>query len=310
MAGRGAFDMLGRENRRWASYRIRSAFGQFLGGSLPEQRLVFTITNGRSGSARLAELLDRLDGVTAEHEPKPRFETLMHDVAANPGLARKFLLNVKLPAIAKVPCTTYVETSHVFGKGYFEAMMDLDIPFSLILLRRDLRAIALSMLRLNTVPGRTPKALQYYLLPSEAQHVVVPDPARLSDYQMCYWHACEMAARQTHYGEVARAAGLVVGAVDTDALNEPGVFERFAADMAFVLTDADRARIEAARGLRSNMKAAPRTGAPAAAANADDARLSAEEDEVLALSGYPARLLDPSPAVAPAIAPVTAPAGA
>ncbi|MCP8940111.1 hypothetical protein NK718_16410 [Alsobacter sp. SYSU M60028] len=242
---------------RRASYLLRIAAGRFGRPEVPRQHLVFTLTDGRSGSGRLAHLFDGLEAVTGAHEPEPRFDALLRDVQRRPGLARDFLRFVKLPAIATLDKPVYVETSHVFGKGFFDAALDLGLPMSLIVLRRDLRKIALSLLRIGAVPGRTRLGERFLLRPEDALCIGLSEPARLSDYQLCYWHAHEMQARQELYAARARAAGLRVVEVENDALGEPGVFETLLAELDIPVSDADRAWIETARDVRVNEKRAP-----------------------------------------------------
>lgn len=277
-------DFTGREidshRLRRLAYLSRMALGLFRRAPLPKQKIVFTVTNGRSGSARLSSLFEAMENVTSMHEPHPRFDTLMHVAHYVPAVARGFLRHVKLPAIARLPRPVYVETSHMFGKGYFDAMLGLGIPFSLILLRRNARSVALSMLRLGTIPGRTHWGRRFYMLPSEAQFVKLPVPARLTDYQLCYWHVRETEARQKAYGERARAHGLAVAEVDTDDLNKPGSFEALLATLGIEASAADLARIDAARGARVNEKV-QRAERPAAMP--DD--IDAEEAAIDALAG-------------------------
>lgn len=239
---------------RRLAYLALMARGLVVPAPLPQQKLVFTITNGRSGSARLTTLFHAVESVTSTHEPHPRFDTLMHAAHRSPFIARGFLRHVKLPAIARLPRPVYVETSHMFGKGYFDAMLDLEMPFSLILLRRNARSVARSMLRLGTIPGKTHWGRRFYMYPSEALFVKLPDASKLTDYQFCYWHALETEARQKAYGERARAKGLTVVDVDTEDLNAPGTFENLLASLGIEANEADLARIEALRSERVNEK--------------------------------------------------------
>jgi len=117
--------------------------------------MVFTVTSGRSGSGFLAYLFSAVDSVYSAHEPSPRFDTLMHDVQNNKILASNFLYHCKFPYIDNVNLPVYVETSHLFGKGYFEAMLETGARFGLIGLRRNLRATALSFHRIGSIPDRS-----------------------------------------------------------------------------------------------------------------------------------------------------------
>lgn len=280
--------MMNSHRIRRLAYRSRMAAGPLLPARLPRQKLVFTITNGRSGSARLTALFQMVESVAATHEPEPRFDTLMHEAHLDPALAGRFLRYVKLPAIARLEKPVYVETSHMFGKGYFDAMLELGLPFSLVLLHRDPRRVALSMLRLDTIPGRTHWGKRFYLDPSEALFVKLPSPSRLTDYQLCYWHVRETMARQETYGAMARAAGLAVAEADTDALNGSGAFDALLAALSIVPTADDLTRIEAARTARVNEK---RHDAPAMPAYSGD--IEAEEAAILELAGSTIRPASP-----------------
>ena len=125
-------------------------------------RMIFTVTNGRSGSGYLQALMERVNGVRAEHEPAPRFDALMRDVQFAPDLATRFWRAVKLPAIAKVEEPVYVETSHLFCKGFLEPLIGLGTPFDIVILRRDKRAIARSLWRNGSVPGRSRRGRQFF----------------------------------------------------------------------------------------------------------------------------------------------------
>ena len=239
---------------RRLAYLALMARGLIAPAPLPQQKLVFTITNGRSGSARLTTLFHAVESITSTHEPHPRFDTLMHAAHRYPMLARGFLRYVKLPAIARLPRPIYVETSHMFGKGYFDALLEIGVPFSLVLLRRNARNVACSMLRLGTIPGKTYWGRRFYMYPSEALFVKLPEATKLTDYQLCYWHALETEARQKAYGERAGARGLTVVDVDTEDLNAPGTFETLLAALGIEANEADLARIDALRGERVNEK--------------------------------------------------------
>ena len=198
------------------------AQSQLFGGADAPQalpRLIFTVTNGRSGSGYLQALFACVDGVQAEHEPAPRFDALMRDVQFAPELAARFWRAVKLPAIARVEQPIYAETSHLFCKGFLEPLLALNIPFDIVILRRDQRAIARSLWRNGSVPGRTKRGLQFFLEPDAEVVVALPEWRGLSDYQLCYWHVLETEARQMRYAEMVAAAGGRVVETSVEALN-------------------------------------------------------------------------------------------
>jgi hypothetical protein len=251
---RNALRALGHE----ASYAVRRLKGQerealaaaaHLGRS---KRLIFCITNGRSGTATLASHLLCISGLSGGHERPPKMLRVMRWAQLCPGLARDFLLYSKLPDIAKQPGHIYAETNHLFGKGFFEPLLDLGVTPSLILLKRDRRRIAQSLYELGTIPGRTKIGLKWYLSPDDTNLLDLPDWRRMTDYQLCYWHTLEMEARQERYGAMARAMGAPCVEVDIEDLNRPHGFETLAGSLGLSLNTADLERASRLVGLRAN----------------------------------------------------------
>ena len=146
-------------------------------------RLIFTVTTGRSGTALLHRLFRLLPNVASFHEPEPKFSHLLRMVQGAPQLAREFLQYTKLPVIAQCDRTIYVETSHLFCKGFLEPAQQLGLRFDLIVLRRAVREVARSLYELDTVPARTDWGQSFLLAPSRSRRVAAPrmgNPARLS----------------------------------------------------------------------------------------------------------------------------------
>ena len=166
------------------------------------------------------------DRVCAVHEAAPGFECVLRPAQRRPELARDFWTRHKLPAIAARPEPIYLETSNVVCKGFLEPLLELGIVPHLILLNRAPRAIALSYLARNSVPGRTDLGLRYMLSPTDPGVIALPGWRQLSDYQLCFWSALEVERRQIAYrGPVAEAGGQVA---ETSA-QALGDFEAFVA---------------------------------------------------------------------------------
>lgn len=232
---------------------------------LQRRRLVFTLTNGRSGSMVLYSLFEQLEGAEAAHEPDPRLDFHRVRAARDPAYARRVIERLKLPVLARGDRRLYVETNHLIAKAYTEALEGAadahGLDLSYIVLTRPPREIAKSMLRLNTAPGRSKLARLFYTDPRETCLLQIPDPDALTDYQLCYWHALETEARQGAYGARARAAGRRVARVALSDLNAPGGFEGLLDTLEITPTAADLARIEAFRGRTVNRKSwAPSDG--------------------------------------------------
>jgi len=171
------------------------------------KRLIFTVTSGRSGTAYLTAVFNYMKGVHAYHEPAPEYVTCLRQVQSQPELARKFLLEEKLPVIAADPAGIYVETSHLFCKGFVEPLLALDIVPDLVIHRRSMRDISLSLYKMGTVPGRTSKALRFYLSPDDPNVLPLANWQQLHDYQLCYWYCLEIERRARYYKDLFISRG-------------------------------------------------------------------------------------------------------
>jgi hypothetical protein len=139
----------------------------------------------------------------------------MRDAQSDPRVAKRFLLERKVPYLAKsVSEPIYFESSHLYCKGFINAWLQIsELPTpDLIVLRRPPRKVARSMMGLNTVPGRTERGLRWYLAPADPSNVTSLQGWRsLSDYQLCYWYCLEIEQRQEKYAdEISSLGGTVV----------------------------------------------------------------------------------------------------
>jgi len=179
-----------------------------LRAEIRQKKLVFTVSTGRSGTRYLSFLLSHLPNTESVHEPEPSFATVMREVQEQPEKASAFWREQKLPAIADVEAPIYVETSHLFCKGFFEPLLELGVRPALIFLRRNHRDVALSLYRLQTIPGRDEKALSYYLSPKDSSTYAPNTWASFHDYQLCYWYALEIERRERIYRKISCDYGL------------------------------------------------------------------------------------------------------
>jgi hypothetical protein len=183
-------------------------------------RLIFCVTPGRSGTTYLAGLLEGLNKTVSVHEAKPNFVSRMRRVQSNRIEAIKFWEEKKIPAIQSLGCNFYIETSHLFCKGFFEPLVEnYQLP-NLIILRRSLRQVAKSLTKLNTIPGRTKSGLRWYLQPSDPVLLKIEDSKNLNDYQICYWYCLEIEARSKKYKEIVLEKGGKVTEVSLDGLRQ------------------------------------------------------------------------------------------
>jgi len=191
------------------------------GGPAQGKRLLFTVSTGRCGTQHLAFCLNLFRCVSAHHEPRPKFSEAMRAVQAQPGVASEFWLRRKLPRIARSRKPIYAETSHVASKGFLESLIELGYRPDVIHLQRDPRLVALSLWRLDTVPGRTLRGLKYYLGPDDPGVLPLrwPEGAEPHDYQLCYWYCLEIARRARDLERLCDAKRLGFHGVAVDDLS-------------------------------------------------------------------------------------------
>ncbi|WP_457568581.1 hypothetical protein [Desulfurobacterium sp.] len=189
-------------------------FFKTLQEKLKNKRLIFTVTTGRSGTGYLSSLFSSLRYVASFHEPEPNFLEAMRKAQQFPHEAVKFLYSKKLPFVASVDEPVYCETSHLFCKGFFYPLLELGILPELIVLKRDKRSVAKSLFELNTIPGRTFEALQFYLKPDDRVYIPLRNWHKLHDYQLCYWYCLEIEKRMEIYSEEVKKRGGKVYEID------------------------------------------------------------------------------------------------
>jgi hypothetical protein len=168
---------------------------------------VFTVTTGRSGTQLLQQLFSVLPNVDSVHEPEPKFSRVLRQVQETPGYAREFLLTTKLPAIAGHQGQAYVETSHLFCKGFLEPALELGLKFDLVVLRRAARDVARSLYELDTIPARTEWGRSFLLAPTDPGVLSLPGWETMHDYQLCYWYCLEIERRAMLYRSLVVANG-------------------------------------------------------------------------------------------------------
>ena len=167
--------------------------------SLEKKRLIFTVTTGRTGTGYLSKMLSLVPNVASYHEPEPSFADVMRLVQKNLNIAYEFWVEKRLPQIASESAQVYIETSHLFCKGFVEPLLGLGFTPDLIILTRPHREVATSLCQLDTIPGRTKKGLRYYLAPDDPNVLPLPGWQTLHDYQLCYWYCLEIERRCVHY---------------------------------------------------------------------------------------------------------------
>jgi hypothetical protein len=187
------------------------------------KRLIFTISSGRSGTRHLTRILGTLPGVGALHEPEPNFLQEMQASQAEFSIAQRFLEEKKLPQLASNKDGIFADISHMWCKGLLQAWLlrdDLPIP-DVVVLDRNLRSVALSILRLETTPERTHGGREWYIGPSAASAILkIKDWENWNNYQLCYWYAMEVEARKATLGRWVESRGGRICRIDITDLRK------------------------------------------------------------------------------------------
>jgi hypothetical protein len=245
-----------------------------------EKHLIFSVSAGRSGTATLFRLFSCLDDIECKHEGPPDFAQFMRLSQSWPRASYHFLVNSKLPAIDASSRPIFMEASHLHCKGLLEPVFELGLRPDLIILRRNPRQIARSLVRIRAVPARTKLGYIYLLHPDDQARLSYPNWRCASDYQLAFWYALEIELRQEFYAQWGRRIGCRVAYANIDDLNELGAIVRLWE--ALELEPSKRAinRVKKRAGKRFNLRETP--DAPDLHS---DEELEAAEEAVLKATG-------------------------
>jgi hypothetical protein len=234
--------------------------------------VVVTVTAGRTGTTFLTHLLALCPDTTSLHEPEPSFVPVLRLAQHEPALARRFLLEYKLPFIAAVPTRRYVETGHLLCKGFLAPLLELGLAPHVIALRRAPRRVATSLLSRRTVPGRGKLGLKYLLHPGDPGVQPLPHCQRCTDYQLCFWYALEIERRQRDDRRPVEQAGGRWVDVTAEELGEAERFVAMAETLSLLDPATDRDALRAAHAAVAHVTHNPNAMAvavPDAAAQED-----------------------------------------
>lgn len=190
------------------------------------KRTIFCLTSGRSGTAYLAHILQVAKDTLVFHEPEPAFQNVMRTAQTQPAVAATFVRDEKLPFIRSLTANIYVELSHLFAKGFVEHFVNEGLVPDVFILTRPWREVAASMYSLDTIPGRSDRALRYYLSPGDPTVRSPSNWEQLSDYQLCYWYCLETERRQNLYSQLLQGLGAATLKISLKELTTPSGFAR------------------------------------------------------------------------------------
>ncbi|MCE8034519.1 hypothetical protein EKK97_13520 [Billgrantia tianxiuensis] len=143
----------------------------------------------------LTEVFKIFADTRSEHEPEPNYARALPDVKKDPRHAVAFLKN-KIKTVEGYKEKNYVETSNVFGKGFFIPLARMGFFPKLIFLNREFRKVAGSLYKRGSFPMRTKMGQHFSSDPSYPGSLPIFKPAGLTDYQLCYWGVLDSFYRQ------------------------------------------------------------------------------------------------------------------
>jgi hypothetical protein len=228
---------------RLAAYHQPTEDIEALLAAVHAKNLVFCVTAGRTGTTYLQHLFALCPETTSLHEPEPSFVSVLRLAQHDASVARMFLLEYKLPFIIRTPTRNYVETGHLFGKGFLEPLLALRIVPRIVFLRRAPWRIAASLLTRRTVPARGKLGLKYLLHPGDPGVVPLPGWLRMTDYQLCFWYALEVERRQRAYAAQLDGLGATWVDVRADELHDGARFLAVATALELLDGTADTAAL-------------------------------------------------------------------
>jgi hypothetical protein len=202
-------------------------------------RYIQAVTAGRTGTSYISQLLAIVPGVISLHEPSPNYMHSMRRAQHDETEARRFLLGKKIPFINRQTASTYIETSHHFCKGFFEPLIMMDLCPDLMLITREPRRIATSLLAKGAIPARTAAGFQHLVSPDDRNVLSLPGWGRMTDYQLCYWYALEIERRQEHYKSIALHFGRKVVSFSADSVNDYDTFIKVCNDLELSVDGMD-----------------------------------------------------------------------
>jgi hypothetical protein len=170
------------------------------------KQIFLTLSAGRSGTQKLSKLLSQIPNTYAEHEGTPGFETVRIPNLKTPSVGAAFVKD-KLAYWNSLPQNNIAHTGHIAGLGFYDHILDQGIVPNIIILRRPMREVALSMYKLNWIPGLVKLIDPWYCSPAEEGVLEYPDWKTAHPYQLCYWWCLDSEQRIQHYKYVFEAYG-------------------------------------------------------------------------------------------------------
>jgi hypothetical protein len=156
--------------------------------------LLLVLSSGRTGTHKLSTILADVPGMYAEHEGDPGFHLVREKNSIDPSIGSHFV-EKKISFFKAQGKEHIAHTGHMAGEGFFEHFIDQGIIPNVIILRRPAREVALSMFKLNWIPGRNELLRAWYRGPDEKNVLPYHEWKAATSYQLCYWWALDTEYR-------------------------------------------------------------------------------------------------------------------
>jgi hypothetical protein len=184
-------------NERLVENRLQQASNK-----LKDRRLIFTISPGRAGSEYLAKLLNTAANIHALHEPRPRMNGRILEMAMSKppgesyGQRRIKLLGINRSLSRLDSDTIYAETSHMFIKSFHDVVLDYYKNAEVIILRRPLHQILKSFIELGVFSNINPVAARWMHKPGSANSAaeLLKPLDEMDQYEKCIAYLLDIEA--------------------------------------------------------------------------------------------------------------------
>jgi len=175
---------------------------QQAGDRLKNRRLIFTISPGRAGSEYLATLLNTAANIHALHEPRPRMNGRLLEMAMDRppgesyGQRRIKLLGINRSLSRLDSDTIYAETSHMFIKSFHDVVLDYYENVEVIILRRPLHQILKSFIELGFFSNINPVSARWMHQPGSTNSAaeLLKPLDKMDQYEKCIAYLLDIEA--------------------------------------------------------------------------------------------------------------------
>ena len=201
---------------------------QQAGDKLKNRRLIFTISPGRAGSEYLATLLNTAKNIHALHEPRPRMNGRLLEMAMGKppgesyGQRRIKLLGINRSLSRLDSDTIYAETSHMFIKSFHDVVLDYYENAEVIILRRPLHQILKSFIELGFFSNINPVSARWMHKPGSANSAseLLKPLDEMDQYEKCIAYLLDIEALARAF--TVKHPDVKTHEITLDSITEPG----------------------------------------------------------------------------------------